>query len=1279
MIFKRIAVFFGCMILSMPFYAQTVRQSYTLKWYPPQYEKISDDIVKSYLFFEGASLYQGEKPTPFFRCSFPLDNGNISANVRIENPVWQPMTAEEIQLVDKNNLSDTLSLKVYTEYTRKVPALNVEFFPFRQSGGNQYEKLISFQLQGSWSINPSPRTHKSRTYVSNSVLHRSGFYKVAVSQTGVHKVTYADFVALGINMSALRTADIAVFGNGGRMLPESTSEPVFDDLPEIAIQIVDNNGNGVFEQDDYLLFYAVGVVNWNYVPSSNPPFAHELNLYTTNTCYFISINADAGVKKRIGTLPSLSSGATHTVNTYHYYNVYEKDLVNVYEVSRIWLGEEFNIQQSYEFPFAVPGISRTQNASLRIQTALKSSVASAFSITANGQSLPVAGFSAAYNLTLMSPFVRTFLPANDNINIGLSYNKPTGSSLGWLNYIELHATRSLAQHTAMISFRNPEVVGNGNIADYRFETQGKNTQIWDVTDQHNVKKINGTKNGNTLSFMLSADSLREFIAFDGSSFHSVTPMGRVDPQNLHGLSNLDFIIITHPDFLGAANQLADFRRRNDNMRVQVVTTTQVYNEFSSGACDIGAIRNFLKMFYDRETAVNMPKNVLLLGGTSYDPRNIMGSNSCFIPNYQGATYIYDHTGSLSTDNFFTKLADGKGTPEGDGKVISGSMDMGLGRFPVTSNAQAMILVDKSIRYASYENLVEPNSKYVSNLGNWRNIIAFLTDDKDGAGFHLENAEAVAAVAAPNRYLNIEKIYCDAYKKESSSQGARFTDATRAMNNRIDKGCLMFTYFGHGGDNGWAHERLYLPTRDLRLWNNKYCLPFFYTACCTFGRYDKLTSTSPAEDILLKPDGGAIALITSTRDSYSASNQSFGERIYARAFEQTNQQYLTLGEINAKAQADSKNEMFVLLGDPSLTLAHPKHKVITDSIDGISVTVFQDTIRALQFVTISGYVADQNNVPLTNFNGWVYSSVYDKSDSVSTINPNLEDVKKFPLQKSIIFKGKSNVRNGRFSFSFMTPKDINYEYGLGKISYYATGDKTDAKGYSEMIIGGMNDTVIDDKQGPEISLYFNDEKFVQGGITTPAPVLYAKISDESGINTTGAGIGHDITAIIDGNTSDNIVLNDFFEYDTNSYKSGSLSYALSTLPEGKHSLTLRAWDVVNNMGEAVIDFEVVNETEIQIKHVLNYPNPFTTSTLFFFEHNRPNTPLQITIQIFTISGKLVRTITQLQQTTGFRSDPVPWNGRDEFEDKLARGIYIYRLQVLTPDGKSAEKIEKIAIL
>jgi hypothetical protein len=358
------------------------------------------------------------------------------------------------------------------------------------------------------------------------------------------------------------------------------------------------------------------------------------------------------------------------------------------------------------------------------------------------------------------------------------------------------------------------------------------------------------------------------------------------------------------------------------------------------------------------------------------------------------------------------------------------------------------------------------------------------------------------------------------------------------------------------------------------------------------------------------------------------------------------------------------------------LARPKWGIVTDSINGAAFSANTDTIKALQYVTLSGHILDNSGNKATGFNGWIYPSIFDKADTVTTLNPPTEQ---FVQQKNIIFKGKSKVTNGEFSFRFIVPKDIDYSVGEGKISYYAKSDGMDALGYNQLLIGGFYDTVFNDAQGPLIKLYLNDEKFVSGGITDPNPIILAKISDETGINTATSGIGHDIIAILDNNVAKSITLNDYFEFDENSFNSGQLRYPLHDLETGKHTLTLRAWDVLNNMSETTIDFEVVNNVNLELKHVLNYPNPFTTSTQFFFEHNQPNTPLLVSVQIMTISGKVIKTIVGNQQTTGFRSDPIHWNEKNDFGDKLAKGVYIYKVKVIAPNGASAEKIEKLVLL
>ena len=617
----------------------------------------------------------------------------------------------------------------------------------------------------------------------------------------------------------------------------------------------------------------------------------------------------------------------------------------------------------------------------------------------------------------------------------------------------------------------------------------------------------------------------------------------------------------------------------------------------------------------------------------------------------------------------------------EGKNNNGTMDVGLGRIPVSTAEQAATAVQKLKQYASMDLLNDVRSNDISNLADWRNILAFCADDDADAMGHIYNADRIAIqVAADYPVYNIEKIYLDAYKKVSTSQGQRFPDATEALNQRVNKGCLFLTYMGHGGDNGWAHERI-LKRSDISSWTNRYNFPFLYAGSCSFGVYDKLSSLSPSEDMLFKADGGTIGVISASRSSYGGTNEAFGMQLHNLMLAtDSNAAHLTMGEVfaTAKNRCGSVN-MYIFFGDPSMTLAFPKTQVKTDSVNG-SVQITDDTLQALSYVTISGHVCAPDGSLARDFNGYVYPTVYDKATKVTTLlNNSVSTEKTFQLQKNILYKGKISVTNGCFRFGFLLPKDINYDYGFGKISYYAYGNRLDANGYDTVRIGGIKDTAISDNRGPEIRLYLNDETFVSGGVSGSSPTLLAEISDENGVNTAGIGIGHDIVAVLDRDEGNPIVLNDYYECEENSSLSGKIRYLLSDLPEGEHSLSLRAWDVLNNRGEASLVFTVADPKDIALEHVLNYPNPFTTHTQFYFEHNQINTTLEVRIQVFTVSGKLVKTILHTEFAESFRCGPLDWDGRDDFGGRLAKGTYLYKLSVRTADGQKAEKIEKLVLL
>ena len=536
-------------------------------------------------------------------------------------------------------------------------------------------------------------------------------------------------------------------------------------------------------------------------------------------------------------------------------------------------------------------------------------------------------------------------------------------------------------------------------------------------------------------------------------------------------------------------------------------------------------------------------------------------------------------------------------------------------------------------------------------------------------------------------FDITKVYLDAFKQESGAGGSRYPQANQAINNQVYNGTLIWNYSGHGGSNRLAEE-VVIDQDIVNSWNNPSKLPLFITATCDFAPYDNPVVNSLGENILLRPNTGGIALLTTTRVVFSFSNRIINNNYLQFALQpDTTGSYRSLGEsikvaknYTYQTSGDiANNRKFTLLGDPALTLAYPTLKIRTTKVNDIPAAQ-TDTIRATEKVVIEGEVADQQGNLLPSFNGTVYPTIFDKVQTINTLaNDPTSQVVGFQTQNTVLYKGKASVVNGRFVFTFKMPKDINYQYGNGKLSLYAENGSNDGNGiFSNFIVGGIGNNASNDNEGPVIKAFLNDEKFVNGGVTNENPILIVKLSDSSGINIAGTGIGHDLVATLDNDNRQYFVLNDFYEGELDSYQKGVVHFQLPTLASGTHSLKIKAWDVVNNSSEYILEFSVANNEELVLNHVLNYPNPFTTKTQFWFEHNRPGQNLHVKVQIFTVAGKVVKTIKQTINDAGNRSCEVEWDGRDEYGDKLGRGVYLYRLTVITPEGKKKERIEKLVV-
>ena len=1266
---------------------------------------ISEEKTESFLSHVHRDIRKGN--LPYYLDNSIIKNNNIPS-FKIENSVVRELNQKELeQITDfKKYISSEFEIVNYTGQSRHESLVYAKITSVRLNAStNKYEFLESYTP--TWDLQNSNTTLSNSTFkqikkitaANSSVLASGAWYKIGVTKDGVYKIDKAFLTNLGLDVANTDPRNIRIYGNGGKLMPEKNAAFRFDDLNENAISVVGEN-DGVFDAGDYILFYGQSTDIWKRVAGSKMPFDHQIHYFSDTSFYFIT--ADLGTGKRITSQSSLSNSPNTTTSKQDYYGFHEQNTTNLVKSGREFYGEKFDLTTTYSFSFLIPdaviGDSVYVNASVLGRSDAATVGPSSFGVNFNSNS---------FNFTCPATNVNSYLadvgyPGEDSkgaiLNstfLSVSVSKLTANATGWLDNIVYNARRNLIFNQTQFNFRDRKtVVGPNTFAKYILTNNNAiSPTIWDVTNPFDIKEQQYNVSANILDFTATSDSLKQFTIFTPTQAFTPKGYGSIPNQNLHGIQQADFVIVTHPSFLAEAQRIANIHQLYDTLTYAIATTQEVYNEFSSGTPDIGGIRDFVKMLYKRPTDPNeATKYLLLLGDASYKNKDInLSGNTALIPAYETAIST-SYTNSFITDDYFAMM------DNNEGDLLSGGpdlVDIGVGRFPVKNKAEAIAVTNKvenyyKLNYGFNPNAIESSCVTAENdypQGDWRNWVCFVADDED-SNEHINQANNLAnKIYNGNKYYNVDKIFIDAYVQESTPGGSRYPLAVEDLERRIEKGALILNYTGHGGELGLAEERI-VDVPQILNWKNKNNMPLFVTATCEFSRFDDPDRTSAGEYCLLNENGGAIGLMTTVRLAFSGLNYILNDKFYNHALSpMPNGKMPHIGDLYRLTKRDlapgnSQYMNFVILGDPALKLAYPQQRVFTTSINSQAVTPTSiDTLNALSLLSITGYVGDANGNKLTNFNGIVYPTVFDKAVTVTTVaNDASSNPLPFLLQKNIIYKGKSEVINGDFTFSFLVPKDISYNYGIGKISYYAHNGVNDANGYyDKIVIGGSNPNAVSDNQGPSISLFMNDEKFVSGGVTNENPKVYAKVSDISGINTIGTGIGHDIVAVLDENTKDAIILNDYYVSDLNTYQSGKIRYPLNELPEGNHTLTLKVWDVQNNSSSSYTDFVVANQADLALTHILNYPNPFTTKTKFFIEHNQCCVSLKVLIQIYTITGKVVKSINQTINNEGFRLDGIEWDGKDEFGDKLARGVYIYKVSVTDGSKKKADKIEKLVIL
>lgn len=1255
--------------------AATFKLSRTINWQKQQNITREHVTFSNYLSFDAALQNEKTNWLPYFAETIRLNTkaNNITVtiqNIQFENTaITSAVQNQQIVTALKN-----FDQRYITGKEKNLDLVLFSFLPLTlNESGNHLLLVRSFDLV----INYEPALNTSvlskKSFTTTSVLANGEWFKIAVTNTGFHKLNAAFFAACGINIANVDPRTIKIYGNGAGIVPQANSAARPDDLMENAI-VVEGENDGVFNDNDYVVMY--GKAQYDVWKPQGTLLVREKNLYSDTTYYFLTYNQGPG--KRIskqGTQPTpLTTQSTHIFTHSH-----EMDLINVGRTGRQFLGEAFDKNTHQFFTTTIPGFIASETIHFRSSVAARSYISkSTFTVTANNNPIILHDLNIV-GTGYQSPYFDSeivsvdFSSSSAALSLGYKFSLPPGGSNGWLDYFEINTNANLVWEGSQALFRFLPATTPGNTA-YEI-TNATNARYFNVTNQADVNELLSTNNGNKSTIVNNTLAYTEIAGFnDASTLYTPGIAGKTANQNLHGLPQADALYITPALFYNEAVRLAAYHA-TQGIKTHVVKVNDIYNEFSSGAQDISAIRDFIRMFYQRATSQSdIIKYVTFFGRASYDYKNRVTNNSNFVPTYQSWPSSAPG-GSYCSDDFFTFLDNNEGQWE-TGSDAKEFLDIGIGRLPISNEQEATNAVDKIMNYYRPE-----------KMGNWRNKIVFVCDDED-SNIHQSDANSLADNILNNhKNYNVEKIWIDAYKREVIAGGQRYPDAQKAINEAVQKGTFIVNYNGHGGELGWAAERI-LTLEDIASWTNINQLPLFVTATCEFSRYDDPARLSAGELTFLSTKGGAIALLSTSRLVGASENTLLNRSFYnVCGLDSTSKTApKPLGTIMMQTKngftGNGNERNFTLMGDAVMTLTYPKLNVVTTSINNLPMVNVTDTLKALSKVTISGAVTDVTGQIQTSYNGEVFPIVYDKPSTYQTLvnSPFSNPALNFAVQNNIIYKGSASVKNGIFTFSFIVPKDISYQFGKGKISYYISNQVVDGNGYNEnFLVGGTADSSATDITGPQIQLFMNDEKFVAGGLTDQNPLFLAKLYDENGINTIGKGIGRELSLIIDNELSKATPVNDYYAAKKDSYTEGDVKYPLKNLAAGKHIATLKAWDSYNNSSESSLEFNVANDENMALQYVLNYPNPFTTNTTFHFDHNKTGENLSVMVQIYTIGGKLAKTLsTEITAATSHFSD-LKWNGLDDFGDKLGKGVYIYKVRVKTSNGKSSEATQKLVIL
>ena len=1208
--------------------------------------------------------------------ALPTDYAAYSYSAHIEYPEFQKMSDSDVarySLVEKYGaLPEMPAVECYVGIQAKQAQLDVAFLPVVMRDGKYY-RINSYKLV----VDKQPLQRPQRAassaaerYASSSLLATGKWVRIAVEENGVHKITDSELKKMGFaNPSKVR-----LYGYGGHILPETDLASLPDDLVEVPL----------WRESGYVLFYANGTIKWEY---RDGRYVHSQNVYSTVGCYFLTEGDEAPMEFPKVTLQP-TSDAVYT--SYNDYALYEKEKKSLCSYGRVLVDNDAFSSSS----------TRAKNYNFAIDGAMDGTAVVDLSFATGGEiASKVAVLYGDFNSTFEAGSLtvgRTVSGEVGKIADGkftipggvagkstfyLVHRTDDNSLVGYLDYLRLNYRRSLALRGSNTLFRG-ELTGEENA---RFDIAGcnANTRVWDVSSPTAIREVAGVLNGGVYSVVAPAGVNCNLVAVDvKGSFPSVKIVGDVPNQNLHAAGRADMVIIvpSNGKFLSAAERLADAHRLMDGLRVEVVTAQQVYNEFSSGTPDVTAYRRFMKMLYDRaQGAADAPKYLLLFGDSWFDNRLLTfpgRKQDDYLLCYESLNSV-DAIYSYVLEDYLGFLDDKEGGDHRRDKV-----DLGIGRIPAQSAADANAVVDKLIAYMQNK-----------SAGDWQNRILLLADDGDTSmpNQHMKDADAIANIFEREcRSYIVDRIYWDDYPIEVSATGKRYPTVTKAIYNALDKGALIVNYSGHGSSNLLSHEMVWKASDMAAVKSPR--APLWVTASCDIGPFD-IGDNSVAESAIMNANGGAIGLFTTTRTVMQSYNSVINKEFSKLLMEPVNSgNMIAVGDavrmakcnvIAAGTDATVNKLQYVLLGDPALRLKYPGYRVVVDRMNGVDASQSAAQVSAGAMLNVEGRVVTAGGALAEEFTGVLYSTLFDSSVEVNTRDNTGLGSHSYTAYNKTLFSGSDSVRGGRFSIDMPIPLDISYSNDYGMLNFFAvdTAFVSSAQGhFVNFTIGGTAADYENDAVGPEIKLYLNSPSFVDGDDVNATPTLMVELYDENGINTMGVGVGHDITAIVDNDPHHTYNLNSAFVPAVGDYRRGTISMPLNRLDAGWHTLTLRAWDLYNNSSLAKVTFYVDSSLAPGFVELKVTPAPVIAGipATFTLVHDRPQCEIDVRIDIFDVQGRLCWSNTERAVCDGTVYS-CQWSGTAQGGQPLSTGVYVVRAYITEGGVTSSVKAGKFVVL